>query len=146
MSGHGRPRVSDAMVRNPKVHGPSTSIGEIRALFDDEHVHIALIVALDGRLLTTIDRRDIENAGLSDDAPARDAGTLAGRTIAPLHPLGLATDALLSSYGRRLAVVDNSGRLLGLLCLKKDGSGYCSDDSIRERAAARPALAARLSP
>jgi hypothetical protein len=38
---------------------------------------------------------------------------------------------------RRLAVTDEAGRLLGLLCLKKDGTGYCSDDGIRERAAER---------
>jgi hypothetical protein len=38
---------------------------------------------------------------------------------------------------RRLAVVDESGRLLGLLCLKKDQCGYCSDEGIRERAQGR---------
>jgi hypothetical protein len=39
--------------------------------------------------------------------------------------------------GRRLAVVDCSGRLLGLLCRKNSGTGYCSDEGIRQRAAKR---------
>jgi hypothetical protein len=30
-------------------------------------------------------------------------------------------------------VIDESGGLLGLLCLKKDLAGYCSDESIRQR-------------
>jgi hypothetical protein len=40
-----------------------------------------------------------------------------------------------SRHGRRRpAVVDDSGRLLGLLCLKKDGTDYCSDEGVRDRA------------
>ncbi|MGW1564687.1 hypothetical protein ACWCQ1_51030 [Streptomyces sp. NPDC002144] len=35
---------------------------------------------------------------------------------------------------RRLAVTDGCGRLLGLLCLKRSGNGYCSDEGIRARA------------
>jgi hypothetical protein len=34
---------------------------------------------------------------------------------------------------RRLAVVDEDGTLLGLLCLKATGLGFCSDDAIAQR-------------
>ena len=34
---------------------------------------------------------------------------------------------------RRLAVLDDSGRLIGLLCLKGNGTGYCADDGRRGR-------------
>jgi hypothetical protein len=39
---------------------------------------------------------------------------------------------------RRAAVVDDSGRLLGLLCMKKTGTGFCSDQDIRQRRGAGP--------
>jgi len=94
---------------------------------------MALIVALDGRLVTTIERPDLAVA-LPDSRPARELGTLVGRTVAPADRLDAATAALLRERRRRLAVVGEGGRLLGLLCLKKDGTGYCSDEGIGERA------------
>ena len=35
---------------------------------------------------------------------------------------------------RRLAVVDDDGDLLGLLCLKRTLDGFCSDADVRARA------------
>ena len=49
-------------------------------------------------------------------------------------PVSRGHQALLRERRRRLAVVGEGGRLLGLLCLKKDGTGYCSDEGIWERA------------
>jgi hypothetical protein len=57
--------------------------------------------------------------------------------IDPAAGLDATTAPLARQRRRRLAVVDDSGRLLGLLCLKKDGTGYCSDDGIGDRAAQR---------
>jgi hypothetical protein len=129
-------RVADAMVTCAKTHGPRSGLAAIRAFFEDEHVHMALIVAADGRLVTTIERPDLR-AATSDSAPVVKLGTLDGRTARPADPLGAATAALLREGRRRLAVVDASGLLRGLLCLKKDGTGYCSDEGIRERALTR---------
>ena len=125
-------RVSDAMVAWPKTHGPESGLDEIQTLFEDDHVHMALIVAADGRLLTTIERSDITTVSLSYTTVA-ELGTLVNRTVAPSDALDSATAALQRNGRRRLAVVDDSGRLLGLLCLKRDRTGYCSDESIRER-------------
>jgi CBS-domain-containing membrane protein len=127
------------MVTRPKTHDTETHLAEIRALFEDDHVHLALIVATDGRLVTTIERSDL-GAARSPSLRAAGLGTLAGRTVGPSHTLQAVTAALLRDGRRRLAVVDEFGRLLGLLCLKADGSGYCSDEGIRERAAARRRL------
>lgn len=125
--------VADAMVRFPKTHGPGCIVDDARALFEDDHVHMALIVAEDGRLVTTIERGDLA-AAVPGSTPARELGTLIGRTARPTDPLDATTAALLREQRRRLAVVDDSEQLLGLLCLKKDGTGYCSDEGIRERA------------
>jgi len=125
--------VADAMVTCPKTHGPGSGLEKIRAFFEDDHVHVALIVAADGRLVTTIERSDLA-AATSSFAPVAKLGTLIGRTAGPTDPLGAVTTTLLREGRRRLAIVDGSGRLLGLLCLKRDGTGYCSDEGIRERA------------
>jgi CBS domain-containing protein len=126
-------RVADVMVRFPKTHDPGSRLEEIRAFFEDDHVHMALIVALDGRLVTTIERRDLP-AAIPGSTLARGLGALTGRTAGPADTLDAATAALLRGRRRRLAVVNDSGQLLGLLCLKKDEAGYCSDEGIRERA------------
>jgi CBS-domain-containing membrane protein len=126
-------RVADAMITCQKTHRPGTRLTDIRAFFEDDHVHMALIVAADGRLLTTIERADLLTAA-SRSAPVATLGTLTGRTARPADPLSAATATLTREGRRRLAVVDDSGRLLGLLCPKKDGAGYCSDEGIGERA------------
>lgn len=131
-------RVGDAMVTVPKTHGIEATVDDVRSLLSDDHVHLALIVAPDGRLITTIDRSDLHD-GLPGGTRARDVGRLAGRTVDPGYPLAAATAALERSGKRRLAVVTGSGRLVGLLCLKRDRTGYCSDEGVRRRAAsARP--------
>jgi hypothetical protein len=124
--------VSDAMISCPKVHDLGTTADEIRAFFEDDHVHMALIVRTDRRLVTTIERADL-SARPPVVTLAAELGTLTGRTAGPAQNLEAVTAGLLREQRRRQAVVDDCGRLLGLLCLKKDGSGYCSDDNIRQR-------------
>ena len=126
-------RVADAMITCPKTHGPRSSIDEIRALFDDDHVHIALIVAAGGRLISTIERSDLA-AATAYSGPVAGLGTLAGRTVGPSSHLEVAAAALVREGRRRLAVVDHRGRLLGLLCQKWGGRGYCTDEGVRSRA------------
>lgn len=121
------------MVTCPKTHDLDTAIDEIRAFFEDDHVHMALIVAADQRLVATIERPDL--VARSSCRSAAGLGTLTGRTVGPTTELGAAAAQLRRQRRRRLAVVDDSGRLLGLLCLKKSGTGYCSDDDVRARLA-----------
>jgi CBS domain-containing protein len=130
-------RVRGAMVTLPKTHERGTPLEDIQVLFEDDHVHMALIVS-DGRLITTIERADLVDT-LPTSTPAECAGTLVGRTVSPDRSLDEVTAVLQETGVRRLAVVDDSGGLLGLLCLKRDGSGYCSDEGVRERAAERVA-------
>jgi CBS-domain-containing membrane protein len=131
-------RVADFMVTSPETHGPRCGLQTIRRFFEDDHVHIALVVAADRRLVTTIERSDL--AGATPGARcAGDLGTLVGRTVAPSTSVAAVREMLLREGRRRLAVVDASGRLLGLLCLKRDGTGFCSDEGIRARAEERAA-------
>jgi CBS domain len=126
-------RVADGMVTCPKTHSPDYGLGTVRAFFADDHLHMLLIVANDGRLITTIERHDLA-AITSNSLPVTKLGTLIGRTVRPTDPLGAATAMLLRQGRRRVAVTDEFGRLHGLLCLKKDRTSYCTDAGIRERA------------
>jgi CBS-domain-containing membrane protein len=130
------------MIRFAKTHNARSRLAEIRAFFADDHVHMALIVDPDGLLITTIERPDLA-IPVSGCARAGELGTLTGRTARPTDPLGVTTVALLRAGRRRLAVVDESGRLIGLLCLKKSGAGYCSDEGIRDRARSQTLTADR---
>jgi CBS domain-containing protein len=133
-----RQMVADAMLTDVKVHNARTTVREIRALFDDEHVHAAVIVEA-GELLAVVDRADLETA--DDDALALHLGRRRRRVIAPDADLALAKRLMLAGGRRRLAVVDRDGKLKGLLCLKRSRSGFCSDRDVR----ARSALGARTA-
>ena len=119
------------MLRSPAVHRPELSFGELRELFRDDHLHMALLVE-GGRLVAALERGDL-TPERGDDAPARVVGVPDGRTVAPEAALDGATEAMRRAGRRRLAVVDAGGMLLGLLCLKTDGSGFCSDRGVRSR-------------
>ena len=64
------------------------------SFFQDDHIHVALIGATDGRLVTTIERSDLA-AATSSSAPVAKLGTLIGRTARPADPLGAVTATLL---------------------------------------------------
>jgi CBS domain-containing protein len=124
--------VADAMVTIPKTHPPDVTLDAIRKLFEDDHVRLVLIVAGDRRLVTTIEREDILTAW-SSSARVATLGTLAGRTARPFDSLAPAVAKLERQRGCRLAVIDDDGRLMGLLCLKRDRAGFCTDGGIRAR-------------
>lgn len=124
---------ADAMVTCAKTLGPDSTLEDVRAFFEDDHVQMALVVATDGRLITAIERTDIAGE-ISSHTLAAELGKLAGRLVGPSFSLASATADLLRDGRRRLAVVDKRGHLLGLLCLKRGARGYCSDAGIRARA------------
>lgn len=125
-------RVADAMLHSPKMLGPATTIGQAREFFGDEHVHAALIVDR-GRLLAVVEPLDLVG-DLSASSTALTVGCLRGRVTTPDADLAAAWEEMASLGRRRLAVVDGCGNLLGLLCLKRSGLGFCSDTDVRARA------------
>jgi CBS domain-containing protein len=128
-------RVGDSMLRRPKVLGASATIAEVDRLLDDDHVHAALLTDDLGVLITVLERADLGGSDLS--LPAATSGTLAGRTVQASVELVTAWAAMTRAGRRRLAVVDEDGVLVGLLCLKRTGRGFCSDVDVHSRAAAR---------
>jgi hypothetical protein len=132
----GKQAVADVMVRRPKVLGAQATVSDAITFFSDDHAHLALVVAEDRRLLTSLERADIP-PGIADTTPITELGILAGRTVSPFCPVPEATAAMSATGRRRLAVVGDDGELLGLLCLKASRDGFCSDEGITSRAADR---------
>lgn len=124
--------VLDAMIRQPKVLPADATVADVRSLLVDEHVHLALLVS-DGRLVGTVSSTDLDGSAQPADQ-ATSIATLDGRTVAPGAPLWPVRAAMIATAQRRLAVVDGDGRLLGLLCLKRTSTGFCSDQDIASRA------------
>lgn len=122
----------DCAVRKPKTCPVSVTVGDLQPLFDDEHVHMALLTS-DGYLFGCVVRYDLVAA--SPSAPALSVSRLRGRSIAATQPIEAAWDMFRATGRRRLAVVDHTGHLAGLLCLKRSGAGFCSDGDVASRAA-----------
>jgi CBS domain-containing protein len=119
------------MATCPTTHGPSVTVGQLRAFFVDPHKHAAVLV--DQRLLVgVVERRDL-TPNLVDGAPARTIATLDGRTVHATASADDALEAMRRNGRRRLAVVGGGGQLLGLLCLKASGLGFCSDADVASR-------------
>jgi hypothetical protein len=119
------------MITRPTTHRATTTVGELRAYFADDHVHMALLVD-DGLLLGAVERPDLDSA-LDDRTHALELARLDGRTISPHAAIEVAQMDMRRSGRRRLAVTTRESALLGLLCLKRNGSGFCSDGDVSDR-------------
>lgn len=128
------------MLARPKVSPPDTTVAEALALLADDHVHALLIVDA-GVLLAVVERADL--AGAPPGAPVRPYGRRRGRVVGPDAELAATWEAMVAHGRRRLAVVDPDARLLGLLCLKRSGRGFCSQADVEARAAEVRELGAR---
>lgn len=125
------------MLTRPDVVAAAGTVGELRELFRDDHVHMALLVD-GGELVGAVERDDLEPT-LGDDVPALDVAHLDGRTIRPDLMLAEALALMRRGDRRRLAVTTGDGRLVGLLCLKASGHGFCSDADVGGRRRDEPA-------
>jgi CBS-domain-containing membrane protein len=129
------PDARSVMVTIPKTLAHSARVGDVWKVFEDDHVHMVLLTE-GGRLRGTLIRSDIP-ASAAADSPARPYAKLARRTVAPDTPVAHIKAMLASTGLRRLAVVGEGGDLLGLICLKRTGLGFCSDAGVLARRASR---------
>lgn len=131
------PVVADAMIRSPKLCGTDLTVGQAHDHLLDDHVHALLVVDGGGLLVSVVEREDL--AGASAGAPVWPLGCLVGRVADVGDDLACVTSAMALRGRRRVAVVDD-GRVAGLLCRKRSGHGFCSDDDVAARRPARSAI------
>ena len=133
-NGHVTRTVVEAMLRSPRTCAATTTVAQVREVFADDHIHAVLVVD-ESRLVAVVERADLDAAAPA--SLARDAGRLDGRVIGPDVDVEEVRLAMLAARHRRVAGVDDEGELLGLLCLKRSGAGFCSDADVAARAADR---------
>jgi hypothetical protein len=97
-------------------------------------VHSALVIH-HRRLLAVIDREDLPVPSVeeTEHQPVVGLGTLAGRIVHHSTKLGAARRLIAAAGRRRLAVIDSEGCCRGLLCLKRSGNGFCTDEDVAAR-------------
>ncbi|NUR10146.1 MAG: CBS domain-containing protein [Nocardioidaceae bacterium] len=128
--------VRDAMLHHPTVHPADLTVGEARAIFGEHpRTHLLLLVT-DDVLVGALTRDDVAGAAEPAEKAAR-LGSLQGRTVAADVPVAPLREALVGSGLRRIAVVDDGGHLLGLLCLKRSLEGFCTDAGVTAMRSAR---------
>jgi CBS domain-containing protein len=127
------------MVRAPQTLPVDVTVAEAYRALAGGHVHMLLLT--DGRtLLGTLLHDDLAAAtaaGVSGSDLALPLATLRGRTVLPDASATEVERELSERGSRRLAVVDSAGDLLGLLCLKRRGRGFCSDEDVTSRSRSR---------
>jgi CBS-domain-containing membrane protein len=131
-TGESRVRVRDVMVNHPKLIGAATTLEEVTHHFADEHVHMLLLVE-QSRLVGTLIRADLCE-DLPPTSPAVARSVLNGRCIRDDEPADAILERMIRQGIRRLAVIDDTHHLAGLLCLKRSGWGFCSDTDVSARA------------
>lgn len=89
------------MVSHPKRLPSAATVGDVRRLFRDDHVHAALIVTQAGCLAAVVERCDISGRPAPDDARAAPFGRLAGRVILPGASVRAAWLAMTATGQRR---------------------------------------------
>ena len=135
-------RVRDVMLRNPKVMNALVSIEEARAVLTNYHVHMVLLTE-GSTLVGTLVRTDLPQANDGSgqgSCPAMAWSTLRDRTTAPGACADGVQGLLIERGLRRLAVVNDDHTLLGLMCLKRSRTGFCSDEDVASRAPSRRVL------
>lgn len=131
----------DVMIVGPKVLSADAKVRDVRRLFEDDHV-VMVLLAERGFLLGALLREDLPDT-VAASAPALPLSATSGRTVLPTEPIAVVLRRLQEADARRLAVVDGAGHLLGLICLKRSRSGFCSDAGVAARSHALRHCAAR---
>ena len=124
--------VGEVMLRDPKRLPADASVADARAVLSDSHVHMVLLTEGDS-LVGTLLRSDLPDGG--NNGPALRWSELSGRTAPPSMSAQTARDRMITEGIRRIAVVSDDGMLLGLLCLKRNRTGFCTTTDVASRAA-----------
>jgi len=114
----GHQTVQEAMTSNPTAITPETTVQEAARLMKSEDVG-ALPVVEDGRLTCVVTDRDLAIRGLAEgtspQTPVRDVASKDVATIDPQQSLEEAARLMAEHQVRRLPVVEEDGRLVGML-------------------------------
>jgi len=118
--------VAEVMMTRPKVLAADATVADARAVFANPKVQTCPILGEDGVLIAELGREQLPDAA-DEGAPARRYAASDPPTIAPGASMQAALDRLRALGGERLCVVDEDGRLAGMLCLNGRHDAFCID-------------------
>ena len=113
--------VSDLMLRNPKTLPSDAPVSEVRAILENPSVQMVLLT--DGQMFAGA-VTDVP-AGAPPEQRALDFADREPDTIGPDEPASAALARTAANPHRRVVVVDDQARLLGLLCLNETRTRFC---------------------
>ena len=115
--------VADVTHSDFKSLPASATVGEVQAWFAASDSRRMALLADDGRYAGSLVPEDV--AGAAD--PAGPAVELArpGPTVAPDAPASRGEELALATEALRVPVVDDAGRLLGIVAVTADLQGFC---------------------
>jgi CBS domain-containing protein len=117
--------VRDVMVSRPKTLPARASVGQLREHFRNPKVQTALLS--DGGRFAGAIAPDELPADAPDDGAARDYARTDVPTMAPDATMADALDLMDRRRDHRLVVLgDDGATLMGLLCLDKTGTSFCT--------------------
>jgi predicted transcriptional regulator len=116
--------VRDVMVSRPKTLPADASVAALRAQFANPKVQTALLS--DGGRFAGAIAPDELPADAPDDGAARDYARTDLPTMAPDATMADALDLMDRRGDHRLIVLGDDATLMGLLCLDKTGTGFCT--------------------
>jgi CBS domain-containing protein len=114
------------MITRPKTLSDGATVSDARRVFENPRVQVCPLVEDDGRLVGEL-TRDLIPDSADDAAPARGYSGDRPPTISPHASIGQAMERLEQLGSERLAVIDEDGRLAGLLCLNRRHGRFCVD-------------------
>ena len=114
--------VADITHFHVTVFSATATVGELREWFERKESHRLALLADDGRYLGSLVPDDID--GADGDRVARELART-GPTVAPDDPAKRGEELALSTPARRVPVVDDGGRLLGIVAITPDLQGFC---------------------
>ncbi|MEA2265127.1 MAG: hypothetical protein QOE27_710 [Solirubrobacteraceae bacterium] len=116
-------RAEDVMHAQTSALGPRTTVGEARAYFAASTSRRLAVLTDAGRYLGGLTRSDLPAEG-DEDRPVLE--TLDPRpTVGPGVPAATARDLALACEARRVPVVGEDGRYLGIVSVNRTGEWFC---------------------
>ena len=113
--------VADVMLRDPKTLPADATVGQVRELLERPSVQMVLLA--DAGVFTGAVTE--LPAGVADDEPAATVADPTPLAVGPDESAATAFELAVRLPHRRIVVLDEQRRLLGLLCLNSTRTRFC---------------------
>jgi len=116
-------RVADVIHKRFSATPANATVGEVRTWFDESsHRRVAVLADEDGRYAGSVTADDLD--GVDAQRPVAEVAR-PDETVAPGAPAAEAFELAAAADALRVPVVDDDGRLLGVVGVTDDRAAFC---------------------